>query len=118
MLRRIRPTAPADVERKRQCIEHLAELRRLDAQLVEVRKRTVEAVSASDTTVTEVHGVGPLMAAIIVGHTGGVARFPSSGHLPASTAPLPSTPLVAKSNAIASTPGATASSTTPFTWRR
>ena len=80
ILRRIRPVGAADVERKRQCIEHLGELRRLDAQLVELRKRTVEAVSASATTVTEVHGVGPLTAAVIVGHTGGVGRFPTSGH--------------------------------------
>ncbi len=80
LLRRIRPAGPADAERKRQCVEHLAELRRLDAQLVELRERTVEAVSASQTTVDEVHGVGPLMAAVIVGHTGGVGRFPTSGH--------------------------------------
>ena len=80
VLRRIRPVGAADVERKRQCGEHLGELRRLDAQLVELRKRTVEAVAVSATTVGEVHGVGPLMAAVIVGHTGGVGRFPTSGH--------------------------------------
>ncbi len=80
LLRRIRPVGAADIERKRQCTEHLAELRRLDAQLVELRKRTVEAVLASGTTVSEVHGVGPLMAAVIVGHTGGIGRFPTSGH--------------------------------------
>ncbi len=78
--RRIRPVGAADVERKRQCVEHLGELRRLDAQLVELRKRTVDAVSASDTTVVEVHGIGPLMAAVIVGHAGDVGRFPTSGH--------------------------------------
>ena len=80
VLRRVRPEGPADVERKRQCVEHVGELRRLDAQLRELRKRTVEAVSASATTVTDVYGVGPLVAAIVVGHTGGVGRFPSSGH--------------------------------------
>jgi transposase len=80
LLRRIHPVGAADVERKRQCIEHLSELRRLDAQLVELRKRTAEAVKESATTVTEVHGVGPLVAATIVGHTGGVGRFPTSGH--------------------------------------
>ncbi|MDP9387883.1 MAG: transposase [Actinomycetota bacterium] len=37
-------------------------------------------MSASATTVTEVYGVGPLVAAIVVGHTGGVGRFPTSGH--------------------------------------
>ncbi|HSH23298.1 MAG TPA: IS110 family transposase, partial [Acidimicrobiales bacterium] len=80
VLGRIHPVGAAEVERKRQCSEHLAEIRRLDHALVELPKRTVEAVSASATTVTEVYGVGPLVAAIVVGHTGGVGRFPTSGH--------------------------------------
>jgi transposase len=32
------------------------------------------------TTVTDIHGIGPLGAAIILGHTGDIARFPTSGH--------------------------------------
>jgi transposase len=79
-LRRIRPVSAADVERKRQCLEHVADIRRLDAALVELRKRTTEAVAASATTVTDVYGVGPLVAATLVGHTGGVGRFPNAGH--------------------------------------
>ena len=35
---------------------------------------------ASGTTVTEVFGIGPLMAAIILGRTGDIRRFPTSGH--------------------------------------
>ena len=35
---------------------------------------------ASGTTVTEVFGIGSLMAAIIIGRTGDIRRFPSSGH--------------------------------------
>jgi transposase len=38
------------------------------------------AIEASKTTVTEVYGIGPLTAAIIVGRTGDVRRFPSAGH--------------------------------------
>lgn len=79
-LRRIRPVSAADVERKRQCLEHVAEIRRLDAALVELRKRTTEAVAASATTVTDVYGVGPLVAATLVGHSGGIGRFPNAGH--------------------------------------
>jgi transposase len=80
LLRGIRPVGAADVERKRQCLEHVAEIRRLDTQLADLRTRIAQAVTASETTVTDVHGVGPLVAAIIVGHTGGVARFPTAGH--------------------------------------
>ena len=38
------------------------------------------AVSASGTTVTDIYGVGPTCAAILVGHSGGVARFPNAAH--------------------------------------
>jgi transposase len=79
-LARVRPVGAADHERKHLCGELLDEIRHLDEQLAELRGRTVAAVSASGTTVTEIYGVGPACAAIIVGHTGGVGRFPSSGH--------------------------------------
>jgi transposase len=74
------PSGAADVERKRICLELVDEIGRLDTQLAELRRRTVTAVTASATTVTDVYGVGPTGAAIIVGHTGGVGRFPSAGH--------------------------------------
>jgi transposase len=76
----VRPSGAADVERKRICLELVEEIRRLDKQLAELRRRTVTAVAASATTVTDVYGVGPTCAAIIVGHTGGVGRFPTAGH--------------------------------------
>jgi transposase len=47
---------------------------------VSVNERIVEVVLTSATTVTNVHGVGALGAAIIVGHTGNIARFPDAGH--------------------------------------
>ena len=45
----------------------LEEARVLDASRVDVRKRTAETIVASATTVTDVYGIGPLMAAIIIG---------------------------------------------------
>ena len=45
----------------------LEEARILDASRVEARKRTAETIVASATTVTDVYGIGPLMAAIIIG---------------------------------------------------
>lgn len=58
----------------------LADVRRLDSQLEALTKRIAVAVVASETSVTEVHGIGPIGAALIVGHTGDVTRFPSVGH--------------------------------------
>ena len=56
------------------------EVRVLDVARQEVRQRHLAAIEASKTTVTEAYGIGPLMAAIIIGRVGDVRRFPTSGH--------------------------------------
>ena len=55
-------------------------MRRLDQQLAAIGARIHEAVEASGTSVTDVFGIGSILAATIVGHTGHVGRFPSAGH--------------------------------------
>jgi len=40
----------------------------------------VVAVDAADTTVTNVYGVGPLVAAIVIGYTGDITRFATKAH--------------------------------------
>ena len=47
-------------------------MRRLDAQIRESRKKLAIAVRASGTTVTEIFGVGPVIAATVIGDAGGV----------------------------------------------
>jgi transposase len=91
ILRSIHPGEPGEVERKRIAAELLSDVRRLDSQHVAVKERIVEAVLASGTTVTDIHGIGPLGAAIILGHTGDIARFPTGGHFAryTGTAPIP-----------------------------
>ena len=42
--------------------------------------RIETAVDAADTTVTDVHGVGPIVAAYLIGYTGDIRRFPTAGH--------------------------------------
>ena len=61
-------------------LELLADVRRLDHQLAAIGERIAAAVAASGTTVTDVYGIGPIMAAVILGHTGHISRFPSAGH--------------------------------------
>ena len=63
---------------------------RLDAQLRNTKKRIAAAVAASKTTTTELFGVGPIVAAIVIGDTGDVSRFASRDHFAAynGTAPI------------------------------
>ncbi len=58
----------------------LDEIRVLDGARIEVRKRTATVITASATTLTDIHGIGPLTAAIIIGRVGDIRRFPSAGH--------------------------------------
>jgi len=77
VLASIRPTSPTEVTRHSVALEHLEDLRRVDAQLAESRKRIIEAVAASGTSVTDIVGVGPIVAAMVIGYTGDVRRFQS-----------------------------------------
>ncbi len=79
-LRRIRPDDAVGIERRRLAAELLAEVRRTDTDLVELKTRIAASVDHTATTVTEVFGVGPIMAAYLIGYSGDIRRFPSAGH--------------------------------------
>jgi transposase len=75
LLRRICPAGPAARARCELAAELLAGLRRLDAQRRDTRSKLAAAVTASGTTLTGIFGAGPVIAAAIIGATGGVSRF-------------------------------------------
>jgi transposase len=79
-LRACRPSDTIGHERKQLAGEFLDEVRRHDRALVELHRRIVAAVQAAHTTVTNVDGVGPIVACYLLGHSGDVRRFPSAGH--------------------------------------
>jgi len=79
-LRRIRPSDQVRIERRRLAVELLTEVRAADRDLVALKTRITTAVTAASTTVTEVFGVGPVLAAYLVGYSGDVRRFPTAGH--------------------------------------
>ena len=62
-------------ERKRLAHEHLADMRRIDADIDMVKIRIRDAVIVSGTTLCELHGVGPVVAAVVLGHVYDIARF-------------------------------------------
>jgi transposase len=79
-LRKVRATGPVDIERKAMANELLTDVRRLDNQIKAIKARIATAVTTAGTTVTDIYGVGPVVAAIILGHTGDIGRFPTAGH--------------------------------------
>jgi transposase len=68
----------------------LEDLRRIDAQLRETRKKLDAAVRASATSLTGLFGVGPVIAATIIGEVRDVSRFKNRDHFAAynGTAPI------------------------------
>jgi transposase len=70
--------------------ELIDDLRRLDAKIKTSRKRLDAAVVASGTTTTDVFGVGPVVAATVVGITGDIGRFANRDRFAAfnGTAPI------------------------------
>ncbi len=86
----IRPLTLADSERKRIARALLDDLRRADRQVKAISKTIEAAVAASNTTLTEVFGIGAVLAAKIAGHAGDISRFPSKAHFASysGTAPI------------------------------
>jgi transposase len=90
LLRSIRPVTAVEVERKRLAQDLLVDLRRLDRDIAALKARISDAVTASATTLLEIHGVGPIVAAIILGQVGDARRFPTRDRFAAynGTAPI------------------------------
>ena len=90
LLAGIRPAGAVDAARYELAAEFLAGLRRIDAQMRDAKKRLTVAVRASGTTLTSLSGVGPIVAATVIGETREVSRFASRDHFAAynGTAPI------------------------------
>jgi transposase len=89
LLGRLRPVARVDRERKRIAHELLADVRRLDQRITAATKAIGEAVTSSGTTLMEVFGLGPVLAAKILGHAGDLTRFPDRDHFASYTGTAP-----------------------------
>jgi transposase len=72
ILRSAKPSGPAGRPRRELAAELLEDMRRLDAQIRESRKKLAIAVKASGTSLTGIFGAGPVIAATVIGD---VARF-------------------------------------------
>jgi transposase len=90
ILGQIRPAGPAGEARSELAAGLLDDIRHLDAQRREIKKKLAVAVKTSGTSLTEIFGVGPVVAATVIGDVVTVARFPTRDHFAAcnGTAPV------------------------------
>jgi transposase len=83
------PGDRAAIERRRQAVELVDEIDHGDAALTDSRRRIIAAVEASGTTVTESFGVGPIVAAMLIGFTGDPTRFTTASRYATYTGTAP-----------------------------
>jgi transposase len=86
----IRPRGASARLRRRLASEVLRDVRTLDRKIADLNGRIEAEVEASGTALTEMFGIGPILAARIIGTVGDVARFPTKAHFAsyAGAAPL------------------------------
>jgi transposase len=90
LLTGIEPNTAAQRQRLELASEVLDDIRALEARIKTSKQRLTNAVCASGTTLTDLYGIGPVIAAIVVGYSGDICRFPTAGHYAAynGTAPV------------------------------
>ena len=90
LLDSITPSGAVEAARCELAAAFLEDLRGIDARIRETRKKLDAAVQASGTSLTGLFGVGPVIAAAVIGDIRDVSRFGSRDHFAAynGTAPI------------------------------
>ena len=90
VLKALRPEGAVETARCELAAAFLDDLRRIDAQLRETRKKLAAAAAAAGTSLTGLFGVGPVIAAAVIGDVRDVSRFGGRDHFAAynGTAPI------------------------------
>jgi transposase len=71
----VQPARPVEQARHDLAAELLGDVQRLDEQLKDSHRRIRTAVAASQTSLTELFGIGPIIACYLIGFTGHIGRF-------------------------------------------
>ena len=78
VLTSVRPVGPAEAARKQLCRDLVGEIREADKALKDLISRIEAVLSEHGTRLPEVHGIGPVIAAKLLGRTRGATRFPTA----------------------------------------
>ena len=90
ILASITPAGAVEAARWELATELTEDLRGVDTRIRETRKKAAAAVRAAGTSLTGLFGVGPVIAAAVIGDVRHVSRFPGRNHFAAynGTAPI------------------------------
>lgn len=88
-LNKVRPSGDADRIRKQLASELIADIRTLDRRIKAVTATIRTEVQSSGSSLTDLYGVGPVVAARILGEVGDITRFPSRNHFASYTGTAP-----------------------------
>jgi transposase len=89
LLGTVRPRDIAGRTRRRLAADLIDDVATLDRKIKALDKELAAAVTATGTTLTDIVGVGPVTAALILGEVGDVRRFPSKHHFATYTGTAP-----------------------------
>jgi len=85
----VKPREIAGRTRRAMVVELIDDVVILDRKIKAITKQIREAVDATGTHLTDIVGIGPVLAAVILGEVGDVRRFPSRHHFASFTGTAP-----------------------------
>jgi transposase len=89
LLAKCAPTGAPAGTRWQLATELVVDVRQLEQRIAAVEARIKTAVAKSNTSLLELFGVGPVLAARFLGEVGDIGRFPSKHHFAAHTGTAP-----------------------------
>jgi transposase len=89
LLRRVRPRGVLGATRRRLAVDLVGEVRRLDGRIAATSEQITTAVRESGTTLTELFGIGGMLAGKILARVGSVGRFASAAVFASYTGTAP-----------------------------
>ena len=104
--------------RRELAAQFTADLRGTGAQMRDTKKKLTVAVRAAGTSLTDLFGVGPVIAATVIGDVREVSRFPGRDHFAAWNGTAPAGVSRASGRPAGCPAAATAGPATPSTWPR
>jgi transposase len=74
----VRPARPVEAARKQLAPDLVAEVREVDARLVKLSSQMSQTIAEHGSRLPAVDGIGPVVAARLLGRTGQARRFPTA----------------------------------------